>query len=77
MSGGMKQRVMGALAIAGALVGRPELIVLDEPVSALDASIRSQIMNLFKNLQSQFGVGYVLVAHDLGTTRYTNPAARP
>ena len=65
-SGGQRQRI----AIAGALVARPELIVLDEPVSALDVSIRSQIMNLFKDLQSQFGVGYVLVAHDLGTTRY-------
>jgi peptide/nickel transport system ATP-binding protein/oligopeptide transport system ATP-binding protein len=65
-SGGQRQRI----AIASALVGRPELIVLDEPVSALDVSIRSQIMNLFKDLQGQYGVGYVLVAHDLGTTRY-------
>ena len=65
-SGGQRQRI----AIASALVARPELIVLDEPVSALDVSIRSQIMNLFKDLQAQYGVGYVLVAHDLGTTRY-------
>ena len=44
--------------------------IIAEPVSALDVSIRSQIMNLFKDLQAQFDVGYVLVAHDLGTTRY-------
>lgn len=65
-SGGQRQRI----AIAAALISRPKLIVLDEPVSALDVSIRSQIMNLFKDLQSQFGVAYLLVAHDLGTTRY-------
>ena len=65
-SGGQRQRI----AIAAALIARPELIVLDEPVSALDVSIRAQIMNLFKDLQAQYGVGYVLVAHDLGTTRY-------
>lgn len=65
-SGGQRQRV----AIASALISRPRLLVLDEPVSALDVSIRSQIMNLFKDLQAEFGMSYVIVAHDLGTTRY-------
>lgn len=65
-SGGQRQRI----AIASALVSNPRLIVLDEPVSALDVSIRSQIMNLFKDLQEAFGISYLLVAHDLATTRY-------
>ena len=46
------------------------MLILDEPVSALDVSIRSQIMNLLQDLQHQFGMTYLLVAHDLGTTRY-------
>ncbi|WP_294931292.1 oligopeptide/dipeptide ABC transporter ATP-binding protein [uncultured Paracoccus sp.] len=65
-SGGQRQRI----AIASALISRPGLIVLDEPVSALDVSIRSQIMNLFKDIQQEYGVAYLLVAHDLATTRY-------
>ena len=65
-SGGQRQRI----AIASALVSEPKLIILDEPVSALDVSIRSQIMNLLKDLQAEYGVTYLLVAHDLGTTRY-------
>ena len=65
-SGGQRQRI----AIASALVSEPSLLILDEPVSALDVSIRSQIMNLLKDLQKQYGMSYLLVAHDLGTTRY-------
>lgn len=65
-SGGQRQRI----AIASALISKPKLLVLDEPVSALDVSIRSQIMNLFKDLQAQHAMSYLMVAHDLGTTRF-------
>lgn len=65
-SGGQRQRI----AIASAIVTRPQLIILDEPVSGLDVSIRSQIINLFKDLQAEYGLSYILVAHDLATTRY-------
>ena len=65
-SGGQRQRI----AVASALVSSPKLIILDEPVSALDVSIRAQIMNLLVDLQKHYGVSYLLIAHHLATTRY-------